>query len=296
MTSNDASNAGADVRADRDVPCPDCGASPRDATCPTCAKALNPDDAAPQETVSTIFRKLGAVGWVAIAAAVLPALGGFLLLGSLDIVGPWLKSHELAGMALYVAAFALLAGFALLPTYAQAVLGGWAFGFWAGFPAALLGFFGGSLIGYEVGRRSSGDRVMKILDQHPRWRLVRDALVGGEHGAGFARTLLIISLVRLPPNSPFALTNILLSSVRVPRIPYALGTLIGMAPRTGLAVYLASEIKGAISKDAIPKPWWAWVATFGTTVLVFALLYAVASRAIARVVASDRPSPSPDAA
>lgn len=300
MTSNAPRTSVVELLADRDLPCPDCAASLRGINspeCPACRRSLTLDDLAPSETFSSIFRKLGAVGWVAIAAAVFPALGGFILLGSLEVVGPWLKSHELAGIALYIAAFAILAGFALLPTYAQAVLGGWAFGFWAGFPAALLGFFTASLIGYEVGRRSSGDRVVRILDQHPKWKLVRDALVGGAHGTGFLRSLLIVSLVRLPPNSPFALTNILLSSVRVPRVPYALGTLVGMAPRTALAVYLASEIKGAISKDAIPKPWWAWVATFGTTVLVFGLLYAVASRAIARVVAPEpRPSqPPPEA-
>ncbi len=238
----------------------------------------------PTETVGTVFRKLGPAGWLGVFAAVMPALGGILLLGSLEVVGPWLKDQGNAGLALYIGAFVVFAGFALLPTYAQAVLGGWAFGFALGLPAALAGFFGASLIGYELGRRASGDRAMRLLDQHPRWRAVRDALVGGEEGVGFFKTLGIVTLIRLPPNSPFAITNIVLSSVRVPRVAYALGTLIGMAPRTGVAVFLADQIRGAaFDKDAVAKPWWYWVGAIGSSALVIVLLYVVGSRAVARV-------------
>ncbi len=237
-----------------------------------------------RETLGSIFEKLGLAGWLAVVASVMPALGGFALLGTLGVVGPWLRGHEVIGVVLYVSAFALFAGLALLPTYAQAVLGGWAFGFAGGLPAALLGFFGGSLIGYEVGRRASGDRVMKLLEEHPKWKAVRDALVGGEQGAGFWRTLGIVTLVRIPPNSPFALTNLVLSSVRVPRVAYALGTLVGMAPRTAVAVFLASEIEGSLSRDAIPRPWWFWVSAVGVSVAVLGILYLIANRALARVV------------
>ncbi len=250
----------------------------------------------PQESVGTIFRKLGPAGWLGLFAAIMPALGGFALLGSLEFVGPWLRDLGGEGVALYVGAFVVFAGFALLPTYAQAVLGGWAFGFWVGLPAALLGFFGASLIGYEIGRRASGDRVIHLLDQHPKWKIVRDALVGGEEGLGFFKTLGIVTLIRLPPNSPFAITNIVLSSVRVPRLPYALGTLLGMAPRTGVAVFLASEFRSAaFDPDSIQKPWWFWPGAIGASIAVFAVLYLIGSKAIARIASSESKADHPDA-
>ena len=304
-SQTEPSNPGAELSeflAERDVSCPECAHQLRGLetnACPQCGKALSIDlvrqsSKEPDETIGTIFRKLGPAGWLGVFAAVMPAIGGIVLIGSYEVVSPWLQSHELSGVGLYVIAFILLAGFALLPTYAQAGLGGWAFGFFMGLPAALLGFFGASLIGYELGKRASGDRVMTLLDQHSKWRAVRDALVGEE--LGFFKTLGMVTLIRLPPNSPFAITNIVLSSVRVPRVPYALGTLFGMAPRTGVVVFLAAQIQGsAFDKDAVSKPWWYWVAAIGSSLLMIIVLYVVGSRAVARVGKSGNSSSETDA-
>ena len=54
------------------------------------------------------------------------------------------------------------------------------------------------------------------------------------------KTIGIITLVRFPPNSPFALTNLALSTCGTKLGPYALGTLIGMTPRTAVAVGFAA--------------------------------------------------------
>jgi len=184
----------------------------------------------------------------------------------------------------------VLSGLALLPTYAQAILGGWAFGIGVGLPAALAGFFGGSLIGYAVASRFASERAMAVLDEHPRWMAVRDALVGDGAGSGFWRTLGIVSLVRLPPNSPFALTNLLMASVRVPRLAFALGTLIGMAPRTAVVLYLATLIQGEISRDAVrgAKPWWFVPLAIVLAIVVLVVIMRIANRAVQRVVGEGR--------
>lgn len=232
------------------------------------------------ESFGSLFKRSGAAGPLAIVAATMPAVGGFLLLGSLNYVGPWLRSYEVQGLFLYAFAFAVLAGLALLPTYAQAVLGGWAFGFAAGFPAALAGFFGGSLIGYGVARGATGDRVERIINEHPRWRAVREALVG----SGFWKTLAIVTLVRLPPNSPFALTNLVMAAAKVPRTPYLLGTLIGMAPRTGVAVYIASQVQ-SLTDAAQERPRWLIVAGIVLTLVVIAVIGHISKRALDRFTA-----------
>ena len=229
----------------------------------------------------SLRKDLGAAGPLALMSAVLPALGGFALLGTLDIVGPWLRDHGALGIALYISAFAVLSGLALLPTYAQAVLGGWAFGFAVGTPAAMAGFLGGSVIAYGVARSVASSAVEETLSKRPQWKAVRDELVGGT----FVKTLLMVILIRLPLNSPFALTNLALSSARTPLVPYVVGTLIGMAPRTAAAVFVASQISEEISKDAVKdaRPDWFLPVAIVSVVVVAIIITKVANRAISRV-------------
>jgi uncharacterized membrane protein YdjX (TVP38/TMEM64 family) len=223
--------------------------------------------------------RLGATGPWALFSMTMPAIGGLVVLATINPVGEWLRSHETAGVFLYAGAFALLAGFALLPTYSQAVLGGWAFGVWVGIPAALAGFLGGSLIGYVLGRRASGDRVMEILREHPKWAAVRDELAG----SGFWRTLGIVALVRIPPNSPFAITNLVMASVKVPLGAYAIGTLIGMSPRTAAAVFIATQVQGALDASGSSRPQWYFIAGIVSALIAIAVIGQIATKAMHRV-------------
>lgn len=258
---------------------------------PTMGEAVRGPEAEPVETLSSIARKLGPFSFLAAFAAFMPAIAGFVLLGTLDPVGSWLKSHEALGLGMYVLAFMVLAGLAFLPTYSQAVLGGWAFGFVAGFPAAMAGFFGGALIGYGLAHVLGGDRGYRLINEHPKWRAVREALVGGEEGAGFFKTLGIVALLRLPPNSPFALTNLVMAAAKVPRLPFALGTLIGMAPRTAVAVYIATLVRDEISAEAAlgkPKPWWVLPLAIGSSLVVLGIVGWIANRAIRKVTTGQK--------
>jgi len=221
-------------------------------------------------------RRLGAVGPLAVIAATLPALGGFALLYFIRDIADWLASHGAAGPLVYVTGFALLAGLALLPTYAQAVLGGFAFRFEVGFPAALSGFLGGALLGYAVARRASGERAKALIDQHARSRAVYDALLGG----GFLKTLAIVTLVRLPPNSPFAIMNLALAAAKVPLRQYLPGTLLGMAPRTAAAVYIGSTLEDVADQS---RPLWLTVASIAAAIVVVVLIGHIANRALSRL-------------
>lgn len=249
-----------------------------------------------------LLKRLGPTAVLGLMATFLPPLGSIALFTAMATtnIGPWLKSHGFAGVAAYVAAFALAAGCALLPTYAQSALGGYAFGLAIGAPAALLGFAGGAIIGYELAARASGDRVMKLLDEKPKWRAVRDALIGTRVGGGpveitpgFWRTLGMVALLRVPPNSPFALTNVVMASVKVPRVPFILGTIIGMAPRSTLAVAIGAGLK-EFSKDDLSKaaPGWVVGVGLGVAVLVVVIVGHLANKAIHKAAngASDAPA------
>ena len=238
-------------------------------------------DARSDEQPPSLVKDLGSAGPLALVSAILPAIGGFVLLGTLNLVGPWLKSHGDMGVALYIAGFTLLAGFAVLPTYAQAVLGGWAFGLAVGAPAAIGGFVGASLIAYVLAKRIAGADVERTLDHRPQWRAVRDEIVGG----GFWKTLGMVTLLRLPLNSPFALTNLALSASKTPLLPYVLGTAIGMAPRTIGAVWVATQIQGELTKDAVTsaRPGWFLPVAIGSVLIVFFIITHVGNKAIKRL-------------
>lgn len=235
-----------------------------------------PDPATPVEKQST-FRRLGSLGPLAIATAVLPPIGFVTVLSQLNNLAPWLKSHHDLGIFIYIGMFVILAGIALLPTHAAAILGGWAFGFEHGYPAAMAGFLGGALVGYSIARPAAGRRVVDLIEENPKWKAVYQALLG----SGFWKTLLIVTLLRLPPNSPFAVTNLVLAATRVPLPAYTLGTLLGMAPRIGLVVWLsahASQLDLGMGKDR-----WIFVVGLVALLVTLAVIGSIAWRAVDRV-------------
>jgi len=185
----------------------------------------------------------------------------------------------------FTAVFVLGSGLGFLPTYAQSILGGWVFGVALGLPAALVGFTGGGLLGYYVARRVSKDRVEEQIERNPKARAIRDALVG----RGPRRTLLIVALLRLPPNAPFALTNLVMAATGVPLPAYLAGTFLGMLPRTAVAVMLAAAA-GATGAEDIQTfvsergPWLLAAGAFGG-MAVLGVVGAIARQALRRLTA-----------
>lgn len=179
-----------------------------------------------------------------------PAICGILLLTYIETVSEWLRAQGSSGLVIYIGVFVVAAGLGMLPTVSQAVLGGWCFGFAYGYPAALLGFTGAAIVGYVVARTVARDRVEHVIETNRKARAMRDALIGH----GFWKTLGLVTLVRLPPNSPFALTNLALSSTGVPPAAFAVGTMLGMAPRTAVAVFVGSNIEQLTRESLTADP------------------------------------------
>jgi len=230
-----------------------------------------------------LMARLGAAGPLAIASAVLPIIGSLVLFANADAVRDLLKAQGSLGWALFALGFCVLSGLALLPTYAQSGMAGYIFGLALGAPAAVLGCVGGSLIGYVVARAASGDRVVRVIDEHPKWRAIREALEGERHS--FWRLTGTVTLLRLPPNSPFAMTNLALAATRVPLRVYLLGTAVGIAPRTVLAAYIGSGIRESFSSDAwnaaVPK--WVYFGGIGLAIVVVVILGQIAAKAVEKI-------------
>lgn len=236
------------------------------------------------------MKTLGPAGVLAIIAATLPALSSIVLYVYLPTTADWLRSRHEAGLAIFVLGFALLAGLAIMPTYIQAALGGYAFGVWAGAPAGMAGIVLASVLGYEIAARVGRGRVDLLMERRPQWRAVRDALLGPRRG--FGASLWTVILLRLPA-TPFAAVNLVLGSVGVPRGAVLLGTLVGMAPRSILAAALGAGVQQAFSKDAVAGPKWVIWVVAGVTAGVVLYLGHVGNKAIARLQAQGGQPGSP---
>lgn len=211
--------------------------------CPECGTPVVESWSRAQQAKS--LRNLGPAGLLGVLWATFPGICGILLLANIGPASDWLRSHGSAGLAVYIVVFIVSAGLGFLPTFAQAILGGWVFGVAQGLPAALAGFGGGALIGYAVSRTVARRRVERLIEVNVKARAVRDTLIG----RGPWRTFGLVALLRVPPNSPFALTNLIMASTGVPLLQFLLGTIVGMIPRTAIAVTMAAAAAQTGAKD-----------------------------------------------
>jgi uncharacterized membrane protein YdjX (TVP38/TMEM64 family) len=235
-----------------------------------------PTDTAEALTPRQLFKKLGPTGILAIICSTLPPLGSIFLFAYIRMISEWLRSHEQLGPVVYFFGVVLLCGLAVMPTYSVSALSGFAFGPWVGGPAAAISFSAAAMFAYVIGRSVTGQRAVDIINSQPKWKAVHDAFLGGS----WLKTLGLVTLIRLPPNSPFAVTNLVLSALRVRPDVYFLGTLIGMAPRTMLVAWLGSLGNAAL--EAPPESRYVKIVGLVISVFVVGLIFAIASRAITR--------------
>ncbi len=223
------------------------------------------------------FRRLGLSGPMALVFLVMPPLGSLVLLGSLGALGPWLRDHGTLGWLIYTVVAVLLIGLSLLPTYACSILAGWAFGFAIGAPLAIAAVTLGGLLAYAIGIGIARDRVVGVINESPKWRAVHEALLSGRT----KQTLLVVILVRIPPFSPYGITNFLFAATRVPIWEYALGTFIGIIPRTVVTTYISAVVQQALEFDE--KPDWFITGSSIALVAVTVVITVMANRALKRV-------------
>ena len=224
-----------------------------------------------------VLKRLGASAPVAIVLSFFPPLGGFVLLATLTRFGPWLREHGNEGLLIYFLFTGFLMGVSFVPTYSCAILAGWAFGVAVGWPLAVATITVASLLAYAIGRWIARDRVLEVIRERPRWNAIHQALL--DQGSG--RPLLVVTLLRIPPASPFALANFVLAAAKVRLSHYTLGTLIGVAPRTALAVTTAAGLEQLQFKNAADT--WVVVAGIVATIIVCVVLGVWANRALRRV-------------
>jgi len=175
-------------------------------------------------------------GFLAILWAVMPVVAGGAVLLMLEPLGDFFKRNLVVGWMIYLAAFTLGAGLGLVPTYAMAILGGWVFGPVTGALGALLGCAAASSLGYGISLWVSRSSLLEMVRRYPK----ADALYRDLVLSGMGRSTLLVALLRLPPQCPFALTNLIMGAAAVPFRAFLVGTISGMFPRTLITVLFAA--------------------------------------------------------
>lgn len=91
---------------------------------------------------------------------------------------------------------------------------------------------------FLIARYVAHDKVQAIAQQHPRWAAI-DRAIGKD-------SFRVVTLLRLSPLLPLAVSNYLYGLTSVELMPYVLGSWLGMLP--GTCAYVAA---GAYGADAL---------------------------------------------
>jgi uncharacterized membrane protein YdjX (TVP38/TMEM64 family) len=201
------------------------------------------------------LRELDRVAILSAATAIVPIVNSTLLLVFAPLAGNWLKENWEVGTIIYVFSAWFACGFSLLPTNVIGILCGWAFGFPLGIALHMAAIVGAALISSYVLAPLAGNNFQEFLTHHEKAKILHKSLLQNN----FRRTTLIITLLRLSPAMPFALTNLLMTAARVPLASFLLGTFVGMLPRSAAVVFFGA----GLSELNLSEPFNVWTFVFG---------------------------------
>ena len=228
--------------------------------------------------------QLGNLTPIALVTTFLPILGGTILLIFALPLGEWLRANQEIGLPIYLFAVVILCGLAILATNIIGTLGGWSFGFESGIAVLMAGIVGAALVSFLIHTRLVGNQLPKIFAAHPKAQAIYTALIG----QSLRRTTLIIFLLRLSPAMPFALTNFLMSSARVPLKSFLIGTFFGMLPRSSAVVFVGA----GLSELTFDNPQNAWLLIIGiaATFITVIIIGGISKRALERLTSENQPA------
>lgn len=210
------------------------------------------------------LRELDRVATLSAATAVIPIVNSTLLLPLAPFAGNWLRENWEIGTIVYVAFAWFACGFSLLPTNVIGILCGWAFGFPLGIVLHMAAIVGAALISSHILAPLTGNNFQEFLTHHEKAKVLHKSLLQ----SNFRRTTLIITLLRLSPAMPFALTNLLMTAARVPLASFLLGTLVGMLPRSAAVVFFGS----GLSVLDLSEPFNVWTFVFGIAATILSIV------------------------
>lgn len=234
------------------------------------------------EKITRRVRELGKLTPIALVTLFLPMVGSAALLSYLGLysesISVWLTENQTSGLAIYVFGIIIFCGLALLPTNIIGGVGGWAFGFWLGAGALIIGVVGSAIISYLIHLRLVGSKLPDLAEKNPKADAIYHELIKDN----WLKTTLITFLVRASVIMPFAFTNFLMASARVRLSSYVVGTFGGMLPRSSAMAFVGS----GLSEFSFDRPTDSWILIIGgiASLVMVAVIGFFSRRALERLV------------
>lgn len=229
---------------------------------------------APRQALRAFRDELGPLVWVALASAVLPTTGLFVLLAHLpELAAAW--PAGVPGAALAFVAILLTTGAVLLPPSVGAFAAGYVFGASAGSGVAVLAIGIGGVVGQRFVWPRLGARLYAFMRERPRVLAVRAVCRGP-----LPQQVRAVARLRLAARLPFSIGSLLLSVAAVPSRAVWLGSTLGALPLAWLAGGCGAAFRQWRERGAVP-------AGFALASLVLAAAAGLVATIVARRAPAD---------
>ncbi len=156
----------------------------------------------------------------------------------------YVGQHPIEGVAVYIAAYAVMVAFSVPGALIMSMSGGFLFGAWVGTAAAVTGMTVGATAMFLVARSAIGD----FLKRHTPAGGVVQRVEAGVRANAFVYLLIL----RLLPAFPFWLCNIASGFVSIPLKTYVAATILGVIPSTFIYCSIGSGLGHVFDDGGTP--------------------------------------------
>ncbi len=171
---------------------------------------------------------LSSAGLVSLMPLIFSSLATVLLISEQS----WFESLDVLQWTLLFALTSLTMALAITPTTFIALASGYFLG-WAAAPGMIVAYLTASMIGFGLGLRLDGGRLLQGMGDHSRFRQLVDEMQ--------TREFAMMILVRISPVLPFSLINLLLPATGIRFRTFVVAGFIGMLPRTLFSIWAGQQ-------------------------------------------------------
>ncbi len=180
----------------------------------------------------------GRTGWITLFSLFAPLVGTAVLVLYLQELEDLLDSGASAYLFGLFLLSLLLVGTSFIPSYVLAIVCGWLLGFTNGLLFSLSGIVLAAILGYWLSSLLVCDKFKNMIESSEKYKELDSTLKNKK-----LKVVALISLMRLSPLFPFAMTNVVMASLKINMRAFITGTFAGMLPRTIVAVLFGSQLQ-----------------------------------------------------
>lgn len=197
------------------------------------------------KTIGGYFKghPVGILGWLWVS--LMPPIGSLIFLWNYQIL-EGIQLDTLLYLLIYIGICGLTMGLALLPTTFISTVSGYFFG-WIAFPFLVAAYALATFIGYKLGQQANASLLDVLFAKHPTLK--------EELEARKSKEMNLIFFVRISPIIPFAVSNFIFATMKIPLKRVLIFGIPGMLPRTlivfGTGVFANSFL---MAEDSLSSP------------------------------------------